>query len=85
MSFPVLEHIAKSARRATFNLSCGAANATPIVFLHSWPELSTSWRDQLPVFAGLGFRAVARTCEGMDAPASTPATRTIRRKPSSPT
>jgi pimeloyl-ACP methyl ester carboxylesterase len=64
MSFPVLEHIAKSARHATFYLSCGAANATPIVFLHGWPELSISWRDQLPVFAGLGFRAVAPDMRG---------------------
>jgi pimeloyl-ACP methyl ester carboxylesterase len=64
MSYPVLEHIAKSARHATFYLSCGAANATPIVFLHGWPELSISWRDQLPVFAGLGFRAVAPDMRG---------------------
>ena len=59
-----MEHIAKSARHATFYLSCGAANATPIVFLHGWPELSISWRDQLPVFAGLGFRAVAPDMRG---------------------
>jgi len=64
MSFPILEHIAKSARHTTFYLSCGAANATPIVFLHGWPELSISWRDQLPVFAGLGFRAVAPDMRG---------------------
>jgi pimeloyl-ACP methyl ester carboxylesterase len=64
MSFPVLEHVAKSARHTTFYLSCGAANATPIVFLHGWPELSISWRDQLPVFADLGFRAVAPDMRG---------------------
>src|ERR1700722_12330675 len=64
MGFPVLEHVAKSARHTTFYLSCGAANATPIVFLHGWPELSISWRDQLPVFAGLGFRAVAPDMRG---------------------
>ena len=44
MSFPVLEHIAKSARHTTFYLACGAEDATPIVFLHGWPELSISWR-----------------------------------------
>jgi pimeloyl-ACP methyl ester carboxylesterase len=64
MSFPVLEHAAKSARHTTFYLSCGAAEATTIVFLHGWPELSISWRDQLPAFAGLGFRAVAPDMRG---------------------
>lgn len=64
MSFPILENIAKSARHATFYLSCGAEQATPIIFLHGWPELSVSWRGQLPVFAGLGFRAVAPDMRG---------------------
>ena len=64
MSLPVLENIAKSARHATFYLSCGAEQAAPIIFLHGWPELSVSWRGQLPVFAGLGFRAVAPDMRG---------------------
>ena len=64
MSFPILENVAKSARHATFYLSCGAKQATPIIFLHGWPELSVSWRGQLPVFAGLGFRAVAPDMRG---------------------
>jgi pimeloyl-ACP methyl ester carboxylesterase len=60
----VLEHVAKSARHTTFFLSCGAPRATPIVFVHGWPELSISWRHQLPVFAGLGLRAVAPDMRG---------------------
>ena len=64
MSFPILEHVAKSARHATFFLSCGSANATPIIFVHGWPELSVSWRAQLPVFAGLGFRGIAPDMRG---------------------
>jgi pimeloyl-ACP methyl ester carboxylesterase len=64
MSFPILEHVAKSARHTTFFLSCGAAQATPIIFLHGWPELSISWRGQLPVFGDLGFRAVAPDMRG---------------------
>ena len=35
-----------------------------MLFLHGWPELSISWRHQLPVFAGLGFRAVAPDMRG---------------------
>jgi pimeloyl-ACP methyl ester carboxylesterase len=64
MSFPILENVAKSARHTTFFLSCGAADATPIVFLHGWPELAISWRAQLPAFAALGFRAVAPDMRG---------------------
>ena len=64
MSFPVLEHFAKSARHTTFFLSCGAPQATPIIFAHGWPELSISWREQLPAFAALGFRAIAPDMRG---------------------
>jgi pimeloyl-ACP methyl ester carboxylesterase len=64
MSFPVLDNIAKSERHTSFYLSCGREGATPIVFVHGWPELSISWRHQLPVFAGLGFRAIAPDMRG---------------------
>ena len=64
MHFPISEHVAKSGRHTTFYLDCGAPQATPIVFLHGWPELSISWRHQLPVFASLGFRAIAPDMRG---------------------
>jgi pimeloyl-ACP methyl ester carboxylesterase len=35
-----------------------------MVFVHGWPELSISWRHQLPCFASLGFRAVAPDMRG---------------------
>jgi pimeloyl-ACP methyl ester carboxylesterase len=35
-----------------------------IVFVHGWPELSLSWRHQLPCFADLGFRAIAPDMRG---------------------
>ena len=62
--FPITEHVVKSARHTTAYLACGAPEATPIVFVHGWPELSSSWRHQLPVFAGLGFRAIAPDMRG---------------------
>lgn len=31
----------------------------PVVFSHGFPELAYSWRHQLPVLAGCGFRAIA--------------------------
>jgi len=64
MSQTVLEHLAKSPRHTTFYLAAGEAGATPIIFVHGWPELSISWRHQLPVFAGLGFRAIAPDMRG---------------------
>ena len=45
-------------------LSCGPEAGTPIIFLHGWPELSYSWREQLPYFASLGFRAIAPDMRG---------------------
>ena len=44
-------------------------------FLHGWPELSISWRHQLPVFAELGFVAWRRICVDMADPASMGSTR----------
>ncbi len=61
---PVLENLATSSRHTSFYLSCGPKDATPIIFVHGWPELSISWRHQLPVFAALGFRAIAPDMRG---------------------
>ena len=64
MIFPVTENIAKSQRHISFYLACGMPEATPIIFLHGWPELSVSWRHQLPAFGNLGFRALAPDMRG---------------------
>jgi pimeloyl-ACP methyl ester carboxylesterase len=64
MSWPVTEHIHKSERHTSFYLACGAEDAPLIIFAHGWPELSISWRHQLPCFAALGFRAVAPDMRG---------------------
>ncbi len=64
MTFPVTEHTVKTARHTTGYLACGAEAAPLLVFVHGWPELSRSWRHQLPVFAGLGFRCVAPDMRG---------------------
>jgi len=62
--FPVTDHVVKTARHTSFYLACGAADAPLIVFVHGWPELSISWRHQLPCFAALGFRAIAPDMRG---------------------
>ncbi|MGH7375648.1 MAG: alpha/beta fold hydrolase [Candidatus Rokuibacteriota bacterium] len=60
----VVERIVKTDRHKTFFLASGAEDAPLIVFVHGWPELSISWRHQLPCFGGLGFRAIAPDMRG---------------------
>jgi pimeloyl-ACP methyl ester carboxylesterase len=62
--FPVTDHVLKTSRHTSFYLACGARDAPPIIFVHGWPELSISWRHQLPCFAALGFRAIAPDMRG---------------------
>jgi pimeloyl-ACP methyl ester carboxylesterase len=64
MMLPMTENIVKTARHTTFYLGGGAEDAPLIVFVHGWPELSISWRHQLPCFASLGFRTVAPDMRG---------------------
>ena len=64
MTFPITEHVVKSDRHTSFYLACGAEDAPVIAFVHGWPELSLSWRHQLPCFAALGFRAIAPDMRG---------------------
>jgi len=53
MSFPITEHTLKTARHTTGYLACGRQDGPLVVFVHGWPELSLSWRHQLPVLAAL--------------------------------
>ena len=64
MTFPVTEHTVKTVRHTTGYLACGAEGAPLLIFCHGWPELSLSWRHQLPAFAALGFRCVAPDMRG---------------------
>src|SRR5207249_3305660 len=60
----VTENLAKTERHTTFYLACGATDAPLMIFVHGWPELSLSWRNQLPIFGNLGFRAIAPDMRG---------------------
>jgi pimeloyl-ACP methyl ester carboxylesterase len=64
MAFQITEHVTKTKRHTTAYLACGAPDAPLIIFVHGFPELSISWRHQLPVFAELGFRCVAPDMRG---------------------
>ena len=60
----ITEHMAISPRHKTFYLAAGPVDGPLVVLVHGWPELSISWRHQLPMLAGLGFRAVAPDMRG---------------------
>ena len=59
-----VERIVKTERHRTFFLDGGPEDAPVMIFVHGWPELSISWRHQLPCFAALGFRTVAPDMRG---------------------
>jgi len=61
---PIESRVHRTARHTTHYLAAGPADGPLIVFVHGWPELSLSWRHQLPVFGALGFRAVAPDMRG---------------------
>lgn len=63
-NLPITEHIARTDRHTTFYLACGHVEAPVLIFVHGWPELSVSWRNQLPCFASLGFRCIAPDMRG---------------------
>ena len=54
----------KNERHHTHYLRCGDHLATPIIFVHGWPELSRSWRHQIPFVANLGYQAIAPDMRG---------------------
>jgi pimeloyl-ACP methyl ester carboxylesterase len=64
MAFAITDNIVKTPRHTTYYQACGREDAPLIIFVHGWPELSTSWRHQLPCFAELGFRAIAPDMRG---------------------
>ena len=60
----ITEHTLKTDRHTTSYLSAGPEDGPLIIFTHGWPELSISWRHQLPFFAAMGFLAVAPDMRG---------------------
>ncbi|MBS1886056.1 MAG: alpha/beta hydrolase [Actinobacteria bacterium] len=60
----IVRAVHETPRHRTSYLAAGPEDGPLIVFVHGWPDLALSWRNQLPVFAGLGFRAVAPDMRG---------------------
>ena len=63
-SIEITRHKFSNDRHTTSYLAAGAEDGPVAICLHGWPELSISWRNQLPVLAGLGFRVVAPDMRG---------------------
>src|SRR5215212_4456848 len=63
-STSITEHMAVSPRHKTFYLAAGPTDGPLLMFVHGWPELSISWRHQLPILGSLGFRAIAPDMRG---------------------
>ncbi|MGK0171047.1 MAG: pimeloyl-ACP methyl ester carboxylesterase [Gammaproteobacteria bacterium] len=64
MTMPITEHAVRTGEHVTAYLACGPEDGPLVVFVHGWPELSSSWRHQLPVLGALGFRAIAPDMRG---------------------
>lgn len=57
-------HEVTTGGHTTAYLASGPEDGPLVVLCHGWPERSFSWRHQLPVLGGLGFRAVAPDLRG---------------------
>lgn len=64
MTSPLKTDTFSNARHTTHYLHAGDPAAPAVIFVHGWPELSLSWRHQLPVVAELGYLAVAPDMRG---------------------
>ncbi len=60
----ITEQSLKTDRHTSFYLAAGPEDGPLIIFTHGWPELSLSWRHQLPFFGAMGFRAIAPDMRG---------------------
>lgn len=60
----ITENTAKTGDHRTFYLAAGPETGPLLIFVHGWPELSLSWRHQLPIFGAMGFRAIAPDLRG---------------------
>lgn len=60
----ITEHTLRTDRHTTGYLQAGPADGPLVIFCHGWPELSLSWRHQLPGVAALGFRCIAPDMRG---------------------
>jgi pimeloyl-ACP methyl ester carboxylesterase len=61
---PAIRHIDVKANGLRFHVLEAGSGDRIALFLHGFPELAFSWRDQLPLLAELGYRAWAPDMRG---------------------
>jgi soluble epoxide hydrolase / lipid-phosphate phosphatase len=64
ISASISENQVSTSGHDTHYLAAGPESGPLVILLHGWPELSLSWRHQLPCLASLGFRAIAPDMRG---------------------
>jgi pimeloyl-ACP methyl ester carboxylesterase len=60
----ITQHHCTLGEHEMFYHAAGPEHGPLVIFAHGWPELGHSWRHQLPVLGGLGFRAIAPDLRG---------------------
>lgn len=60
----ISEHTFSNDRHRSFYRAAGPEDGPLVIFCHGWPELSLSWRHQLPFLGAMGFRAIAPDMRG---------------------
>ena len=57
-------HVAYADNKHIHYYAAGPVNGPLILFLHGWPATGITWKFQVDIFAGLGFRVVAPDMPG---------------------
>ncbi len=60
----ILQHEFISNRDKISFLSAGPTNGPLLIFVHGWPSIAKTWKQQLYTFAALGFYVVAPDTRG---------------------
>ncbi|MFY0639245.1 alpha/beta fold hydrolase [Maricaulis maris] len=61
--FPTPQRIATNGIEISVHLA-GPETGQPLLLVHGWPELAYSWKNQISVLAGAGYRVIAPDLRG---------------------
>ena len=64
IEMPPLQFAQVNGIRMGFYEAGPKTDKPPVVLCHGWPELSHSWRHQLPALAAAGYHVVAPDMRG---------------------
>lgn len=61
---------AGGVRLAIYEAGAGAPGRPPLIFVHGWPELAYSWKNQMGPLSAAGWRVIALDLKGFGASAA---------------